>query len=122
MTALTEAEVAEYRRLKAADKRRQRRRETRAPGEGMVGALTRMSAYVPLHAAAGRVTLAEAAGLAATSARVLNETVIRLVEDEGWSWAQIGAELGVTREAARQRFGHLAKTTRRRGAQPAHLR
>jgi predicted ArsR family transcriptional regulator len=48
--------------------------------------------------------------------------VIRLVQDEGWSWSQIGAELGVTREAARQRFGHLVKSTRRRGAQPAALR
>jgi len=81
-----------------------------------------MNAYVPVHAAAGRLTLTEVAHLAATSARVLDETVIRLVQDEGWSWGQVGAALGVTREAARQRFGHLVKSTRRRGAQPAHLR
>ena len=81
-----------------------------------------MNAYVPIHAAAGRITLAEVANLAKMADRVLDETVIRLVGDEGWSWKMIGDELGVTREAARSRFGHLVKTTRTRGAQPAELR
>jgi hypothetical protein len=119
---LTAEEAAEYRRLAAAERRRALRRERRTPGEGMKGALSRMAAYVPVHAAAGRLTLAEVAFLAAQMDRVLDETVIRLIQDDAWSWGQIAAELGVSRQAAQQRFGHLVKTTRRRGAQPAHLR
>jgi hypothetical protein len=34
----------------------------------------------------------------------------------------IGRDLGITRQAAQQRFGHLVKTTRTRGGQPAGLR
>jgi AraC-like DNA-binding protein len=119
---LSQEQAAEYRRLKIADRRRARRRELRRAGDGTMGAMQRMAAYVPMHAAAGQVTLAQVAAHHATAARMLDEAVIRLVQDQGWSWAQIAAELGVTRQAAQQRFGHLVKTTRRRGAQPAALR
>jgi hypothetical protein len=81
----------------------------------------RQAAYAPTYAAAGTVTLADLDHVAKIHAQVLNAAVIRLVQDDGYSWAMVGKELGVSRQAAQQRFGHLVKTTRRRGAQPAHL-
>jgi predicted DNA-binding protein (UPF0251 family) len=83
---------------------------------------TRQAAYAPLYTAAGTVTLADLDQVAKIHQRVMDAAVIRLVEQEGYSWAQVGAELGVSRQAAQQRFGHLVKSRRTRGAQPANLR
>lgn len=40
-----------------------------------------------------------------------------------YSWAQIGAELGITRASAQQRFGkYCTESGRKVGGQPTHLR
>jgi hypothetical protein len=82
----------------------------------------RQAAYAPTYAAAGTVSLADLDHVAKIHARVLDAAVIRLVQDDGYSWAMIGHDLGISRQAAQQRFGHLVKTTRTRGGQPAGLR
>ena len=45
----------------------------------------------------------------AEAEREINEAVA-LARAEGHSWAAIGAMLGTSGEAARQRYGHLART------------
>lgn len=119
LTADDAAELAAYR---ARARRNAAARARRTPGEGYVAQQTRQAAYAPLYTAAGTVTLADLDQVAKIHQRVMDAAVIRLVEQEGYSWAQVGAELGVTRQAAQQRFGHLVKSRRTRGAQPANLR
>jgi hypothetical protein len=56
--------------------------------------------------------------------RQIDETIGAL-RSEPWcySWAQIGDALGITRQAAQKRFGHvLTKNARQVGGQPANLR
>ena len=115
-------DAAELRRYRARDRRNAARRARRVPGADYVPQTTRQAAHAPLYAAAGVVSLADLDLVARIHGRVLEQAVIRLVQDEGYSWAMVGAELGVTRQAAQQRFGHLVKTTRTRGGQPANLR
>jgi predicted DNA-binding protein (UPF0251 family) len=91
-------------------------------GSDYVTREARQAAYAPSYTAAGVVSLADLDHVARIHQQVLNAAVIRLVQDEGYSWSMVGAELGVSRQAAQQRFGHLVKSTRTRGAQPAHLR
>lgn len=58
----------------------------------------------------GQVDLAELpalAGLAAELDGVLGDAARRLHDDCGYSWAEIGRELGVSRQAAQQRFGRM---------------
>jgi hypothetical protein len=87
-----------------------------------VGQQIRQAAYGASYAAAGTVSLAQLDQVAELHKRVMDQAVIRLVEQDHYSWAQIGAELGISRQAAQQRFGHLVKSRRTRGAQPANLR
>lgn len=52
-------------------------------------------------------------------------TVAALRSEAGgqYSWAAIGAELGITRAAAYKRYGHLdTAEARKPGGQPSHLR
>lgn len=87
-----------------------------------MGQQLRQAAYGATYVAAGTVSLGQLARVADAHRLVLDQAVIRLVEQEGYSWSMVGAELGVSRQAAQQRFGHLVKSRRSRGAQPAHLR
>jgi biotin operon repressor len=48
--------------------------------------------------------------------------VIRLMENEGWSWGMVAEALGISRTAVKKRFGGIVKSTRRPGAQPARSR
>lgn len=121
-TSLNAADAAELRAYRARARRNAHRRARRTPGGDYVAREARQAAYAPSYTAAGTVTLADLEHVAKIHQRVLDAAVIRLVQDEGYSWAKVGAELGVSRQAAQQRFGHLVKTTRSRGAQPAHLR
>lgn len=123
-TSLSAADAAELKAYRARDRRNARRRELRrqAAGGDYVAQQARQAAYAPLYAETGTVTLAELDQVARVHAKVLEATVIRLVDNEGYSWAEIGAELGISRQLARQRFGHLVKSSRGRGAQPANLR
>lgn len=119
---LEQDERAELRAFRAKAARNARRRERRTPGGDYVGQQIRMAAYGASYAASGTVGLAELARVADAHQRVVEQAVIRLIEDEGYSWTMVGAELGVSRQAAQQRFGHLVKSRRARGGQPAHLR
>ena len=114
---LDQDERAELVAFRARAARNARRRERRQPGGDYVAQQIRQAAYGATYAAAGTVSLAELDKVAD-----LEAAVIRLVQDEGYSWSMVGAELGVSRQAAQQRFGHLVKSRRSRGAQPAHLR
>jgi len=120
--SLNAADAAELKAYRARDRRNAARRTRRTPGGDYVAQQARQAAYAPSYTAAGTVTLADLDHVAKIHQRVMDAAVIRLVQDEGYSWAMVGADLGVSRQAAQQRFGHLVKTTRRRGAQPAGLR
>jgi hypothetical protein len=115
-------DAAELRHYRARAARNAARRARRLPGGDYVAQQARQAAYGATYAAAGTVTLAELDRVAQIHQRVMDQAVIRLVQDDHYSWAQVGAELGISRQAAHQRFGHLVKSTRRRGAQPARLR
>jgi hypothetical protein len=56
-----------------------------------------------------RRDLGIALALAAAAPRVLADTVDRLRDFHGWSWADIAAVAGVTRQAAAQRWGRPAR-------------
>jgi len=119
---LSDTDAAELAAYRARDRRNARRRSRRVPGGDYVAMSTRQAAHAPLYAESGVVSLADLDYVAKIHAKVLDQAVIRLVETEGYSWTMVGAELGVTRQAAAQRFGHLVKSRRTRGAQPANLR
>jgi len=119
---MSAADAAELKAFRAKARRNANARARRTPGGDYVGQQTRQAAYGAVYAQAGTVSLSELDRVADVHRRVLEQAVIRLVQDEGYSWSMIGAELGITRQAASQRFGHLVKSSRRRGAQPAHLR
>jgi hypothetical protein len=51
--------------------------------------------------------LGDMAGLAAEIDTAMRQAVTSLRE-RGYSWAEIGTRLGITRQAAQQRWGHLA--------------
>lgn len=121
-TSLSAADAAELKAFRARARRNANRRARRTPGEGYVSQQARQAAYAPSYTTAGTVSLADLDHVARIHQRVMEAAVIRLVQDEQFSWAQIGAELGVSRQAAQQRFGHLVKSQRARGAQPANLR
>jgi len=121
-TSLSAADTAELKAFRARAKRNANARARRTPGEGYVAQQARQAAYAPSYTAAGTVSLADLDHVARIHQQVLNAAVIRLVQDEHYSWAQVGKELGVSRQAAQQRFGHLVKSRRSQGAQPAHLR
>ena len=76
-------------------------------------------------AAAGEVdteTLAQMVALQDQMTQAMTEVVVALRAD-GYSWAQIAAELGITKAAAYKRYGHLDPAgARKPGAQPGHLR
>ena len=122
ITTLSADDAAELKAFRARARRNAAARARRTPGGDYVAQQARQAAYAPSYTAAGTVSLADLVRVAEIHQRVLNAAVIRLVEDEGYSWAMVGAELGVGRTAAQKRFGHLVKSRRSRGAQPAHLR
>lgn len=64
--------------------------------------------------------LAGLTALVADVDNVLAATVREMRARHGWSWQQVGDALGITRQAAQQRFG--GEGIRRAGGQPAHMR
>jgi hypothetical protein len=58
---------------------------------------------------AERRDLGVALAFAAAAPRMLADTVDRLRDSHGWSWADIAAVAGVTRQAAAQRWGRPAR-------------
>jgi hypothetical protein len=121
---ITAAQFAEYRTLRAKAKRNAAARARRAsnPGGGYAEQALRMAAYAPHYARQGTVSLADLSRLVGLYGRTLDEAVVRLVSDEGWSWAMIGQAVGMTRQGAQQRWGRLVKTTRPQGGQVAAQR
>lgn len=65
----------------------------------------RILAAMGKRAAADIDSLGELAELAGELDAQLVRAVRRAREDDGYSWAEIGARLGVSRQAAQQRFG-----------------
>ena len=51
------------------------------------------------------VDLAELVGLRADMDQVIRQAVHGMRETHGYSWADIGRELGMTRQAAQQQYG-----------------
>jgi AraC-like DNA-binding protein len=123
-TIMTEADAAELKAYRAKARRNAARRAHRAAnrGEGFTAMAARIAAHVPDYAAEESVTLAELAENVVRQERALGFAVVQLVEARGYSWAQIGRELGISRQSAQERFGKLTKSTRKVGAQPANLR
>jgi len=83
-----------------------RRQRRYVETEEYVGMLHRMLAALGTRVAGADIAmLAAMAGLPALVERLLGETVTRLRADHGYSWGDIGHALGITRQAAQQRFG-----------------
>lgn len=118
---MSEADVAELKRYRARARRNAAARARRVPGADYRVRNVRTAAYAPTYAAAGTVSLADLDYVAKIHANVLAAAVIRLVEDDSYSWTRIGAELGISRQAAVKRYGELVKG-RQRGGQPGELR
>jgi hypothetical protein len=121
MIVMSEADVRELKAHRARAARNARQKGRRVPGQDYRGMSTRQAAYAPLYAAQGTVSLADLAYVARVHTQVLEAAVIRLVEDDRYTWGQVGDALGITRQAAQYRYGHLVKG-RTPGAQPAGLR
>lgn len=115
-------DAAELKHYRARERRNAARRARRVQGGDYVAQQIRQAAYGASYAASGVVGLRQLDQVAQLHQRAIEQAVIRLVQDDHYSWAQIGAELGISRQAAQQRFGHLVKSSRRQGAQPANLR
>lgn len=67
-----------------------------------------------------RAALAVLARVEATARKVRTRLVVGLVLDDGWTYAQVGRALGVTRQAAVKTYGpavaeQMRRTIRRRG-------
>lgn len=60
--------------------------------------------------------LPELASMAAEIDRALRNVAAALYTRQGYSWAQIGGQLGITRQAARQRFEPALRTGRESSA------
>jgi hypothetical protein len=74
--------------------------------EEYVGMLHRMLAALGNRVAGADIAmLASMANLPGLVEQLLGETVTRLREQHGYSWGDIGHALGITRQAAQQRFG-----------------
>jgi hypothetical protein len=66
-------------------------------------------------------TLSSLAKLHEDAGRLLHDAVHALrAEPHAFSWAQVGEALGISRQAAQQRFGRVG--ARRAGGQPGDLR
>ena len=64
-----------------------------------------MRAYAQRVAASDVDALADMTGIATELDKAISQAVIGL-RNTGYSWAEIAAQLGVTRQAAQQRWGH----------------
>jgi hypothetical protein len=122
MPYITDDQLAEYRELKGKATRNATAKRRRVPGSDYVAWNRRTARHAPGYAAAGVVSLAELAELAALHGRILDEAVGRVMAEDGWAWSQVGEALGVTRQAAAKRWGGAVASTRKRGGQPAELR
>lgn len=76
----------------------------------MIGRMLRALAR---RASADDQSLAELVGLRAELDAAIDEAARRAHDDAGFSWTEIGDQLGLTRQAARQRFG--VRASQRRG-------
>lgn len=74
--------------------------------------LTRDAAIVPMDDTADLSTLAEAVDRVRTGEARVRELVAR-ARANGRSWGEIGIALGVSRQAARERFAEKIRASRR---------
>lgn len=93
--------------------------------DDMLGGLRRQLQALPGYAAeTAEVSLSDFQDVARWVEHAQTALVVSLVLDQAWTWAMVGAELGVTRAAARNRFGRwvdAARSTRAELADPASL-
>jgi hypothetical protein len=119
--------VGEFRRLHMLDLAERKRTRDRArrkahPVQTSVAAVLRMldkmgkNQTVPLPADYEQIITAAKEAQAACVDRLMNESY--------WSWAEVGFNLGISQQAAQQRFGkrRSVKPGRAVGGQPAALR
>lgn len=72
----------------------------------MIGGARRQLRALPEYAAqTGEVPLSDFQDLVREAEAALTQTVVTLVLEQSWTWAMVGSELGITRAAARNRFG-----------------
>lgn len=93
--------------------------------DDMLGGLRRQLRALPEYAAqTAEVSLSDFQDLAREVAAAQTALVVTLVLDQSWTWAMVGAELGVTRTAAQNRYGRyvtVARNTRAEVADPTSL-
>jgi hypothetical protein len=79
--------------------------------DDMLGGLRRQIRALPAYAAeTAEVDLIDFSDLVREVEAAQAALVVDLMVAQGWSWGRVGAELGISRQAARQRWGgHVAR-------------
>ena len=105
---LTPEQLAEYRQLRTAERRRQRQRQLRADSPTATGqrVVSMLRAHLPRlaeHVALGAVAPGDLRELRGMLDGAVNVAIGQL-RDQGYSWPEIGRELGITHQAAHKRW------------------
>lgn len=107
-TWLTPEQLAEYQQLRSADRRRQRQRQLRqnsptATGQRVVSMLQAHLPKLAEHVALGSIQPGQLRELRALLDDAVNVAIGQL-RDQGYSWPEIGRELGITHQVAHKRW------------------
>lgn len=88
--------------------------------DDMLGGLRRQIRALPAYAAeSAEVDLSDFRDLVKEVEAAQGRLVVTLVTEQGWSWGRVADELGVSRQAARQRWGGLVATAQVQAEQEA---
>lgn len=106
---VSRADYAEYLELRSKDRRRARRRRQRADnpfaaGQRVVSMLSSVLPRLAEHVAMGSVSAAEV-GQLVQDLGAISDVAVRQLREQGYSWSQVGAEFGMTKQGAQQRWG-----------------
>lgn len=86
--------------------------------DDMLGGLRRQIRALPAYAAeSAEVDLSDFRDLVREVEAAQSAMVVILVTEQGWSWGRVAAELGVSRQAARQRWGGRVADAQRQAEQ-----
>lgn len=105
---ISAAEYAEYVELRSRDRRRARRRRSRADnpfgaGQRMVSMLSSMLPRLAEHVAMGSVSGAQV-GRLTQDLGAISDAAVRRLREQGYSWSEVGDCFGVSKQGAQQRW------------------
>jgi len=108
-------QAAEFATLRQRERRRQRTRQLRKDsptdtGRRVVSMLRSVLPKLADHVALGSVAPGDLRDLRTALDDAVNVAIVQL-RDQGYSWPEVGRELGVTQQAAHQRWQRYMKRT-----------